>query len=538
MVGGTKAALAKVDKYARRWMAAYNVPGMSVGITSRERNQAIFTYGYANVDSRKRVGHDTLFEIGSVSKSFACVALMQLREKGLVDVNAPVTLYLPWLEIRTKHEPITLHHLMSHTSGIITGSEAMMAAKSEALALRTIETSTPPGTHFHYSNVGYKIVGLVLEKITGKPITEILRERVVAPLGMKATTTAITNDIRPRLAVGYSPRFDDRFYFAGAPLEPATWIESSTADGSICSTPGDMMRYARMLLSRGRVGGRRLISRESFELMTQRAAVQCDQDSKSYYGYGLAIEEQDGHLVVSHTGGMVGYHTSLALDMDAGVGTFAMVNGPESPTPITSYVLKALRAAREGREIPGPPEADPLRVENGQEYAGFYAGSDRKLVVEHSKKHLSLKDGKRRLPLQRIDGDTFVLVGQHEAYPLSFSRTEGRVVELNIGPDSFRRDGGETDEPTVTESPLSAFTGHYRSYNPWLSNFRVVLRRGSLVMISPSTGESPLVQLEDGSFRVGIDERCPERIRFHAMVEGKAQRANLSGGEYSRFFDV
>ena len=110
------------------------------------------------------------------------------------------------------------------------------------------------------------------------------------------------------------------------------------------------------------------------------------------------------------------------------------------------------------------------------------------------------------------------------------------ITGAGWGAERYVRDGVEAK--AVLESPIEwdAYPGHYRSHNPWLTNFRVVSRAGSLVFIDPSGEEEPLHQLEPGLFRVGDDPRSPEFIRFDVVLDGKAMQAILSGGVYSRTF--
>ena len=222
----------------------------------------------ANLD----VTPDTVFEIGSVGKSFTAIALLQLQERGLVDLSAPVTDYLPWFSVRSTYEPITIAHLLSHTAGIIGGSDMAYDGRYETWHLRETDVSGPPGERFHYSNVGYKTLGYLIEAITERAYGEVVRERILTPLGMDATVVPITNADRPRMAVGYRSLHDDRPRPKGGPLVPATWIETATADGCIASTPEDMGKYLRMLLARGQGPAGPIMSEESYAAMTAPVA--------------------------------------------------------------------------------------------------------------------------------------------------------------------------------------------------------------------------------------------------------------------------
>jgi CubicO group peptidase (beta-lactamase class C family) len=261
-----ESCVAAIDALARNELERTGQPGAVLGLTDRDATLAVRTYGFAELASRRPVTADTLFEIGSIGKTFTAVAILQLVDEGRIDVGSPVARYLPWFEVPQPEgaAPITVGDLLSHTSGIVAGIDATPEAAFQVWSLRDLPAKTKPGERFHYSNVGYKALGLVLEAVDGRPYPDVIRERVLAPLGMSATEPAITHDIRERLAVGYDYLYDDRPGSHGAPLAPATWLETATADGSIASTADDMCAFARLLLR----GGEGLLSEEAFAQMS------------------------------------------------------------------------------------------------------------------------------------------------------------------------------------------------------------------------------------------------------------------------------
>ena len=348
---------------------------MTVSVTDRNKLLWQRQYGYANADSKLHVSSDTLFQTGSISKSFASVALMQLVEQGKVDLSRPVKQYLPWLEIKSKHRPITLHDLLSHTAGIVTGTELTVEGRSEIWNLRDTEATARPGEFFHYSNVGYKIVGEVLSRLEAKRCGRILQERVIRPLGMKSTATEITNDLRSRLAVGYWLKHDDRPAKRVPEWAPSTWIESETADGSICSTSRDMSAYVRMLLNRGKGPSGRLLSEKAFRKLTQKV-IKCDDGRPDeHYGYGLSVEGYRGHTLIGHTGGMLGFISSMRLDIDEGIGAFASTNCIRTVDDVTRFAIELVRRARHNEEL-SEAERAVLPVPPGfDDYAGTYTGA-------------------------------------------------------------------------------------------------------------------------------------------------------------------
>ncbi len=154
--------IARLDQLVAQQMRAGGIPGVGLALTDRTGLVHVATYGVASMETRAPVTPDTLFEFGSIGKSCTAILLLQEAERGRIDLHAPVTAYLPWFAVRSAHAPITLHHLLSHTAAITGGSDFSPDARAEVWALRDTETSAPPGAYFHYSNVGYKALGLVL----------------------------------------------------------------------------------------------------------------------------------------------------------------------------------------------------------------------------------------------------------------------------------------------------------------------------------------------------------------------------------------
>lgn len=526
-------AYAQIDRFVAQNMRAHNTPGLALALTDRERLLRVSTYGLADVAARTPVTQDTLFEIGSISKSFTCIALLQLHEEGRLDLHAPVAQYLPWFQVRSKYVPITLHHLMSHTAGIVNGSDISNDSRFDVYALRDTETGAPPGAHFYYSNVGFQALGYVLEEILGQPYPDIIRARILDRLGMDATQPIITHSLRQRLAVGYERLYDDRPPHPAHPLAPATWIESGRGDGSICSTPGDMAVYLRMLLNRGQGARGRLLSGASYGLLTQRVI---ETERGEYYGYGLDSYDIDGHACIGHGGGMVGYYAMMLGDVEEGVGAVALINGPGDPLEVVKFALKTLRAALHGETLPPlPPLADPTCVENAADYAGTYRAGDKTIDISAEGDRAILKYAGERVALEKREPDRFFVSHPDlERFLLIFRREGERVVEAVHGPDAYVN-AHDTGPATFESFPeWAAYPGHYRSHNPWSSNFRIVLRRGELVLIYPAGDEKRLVPVGDGAFRVGEEDWQPERIRFDAIVNRQALRANYSGCDYHR----
>lgn len=518
-------AVAAIDDAVRVEMERARQPGLTLGLTDRDGTVLIRTYGFADLASRQPVTPETLFEIGSIGKTFTAVAILQLVDEGRIDLHAPVTRYLPWFAVPQPagHAPITISHLLSHTSGIVAGIDGTPEAAFQVWSLRDLPTRSAPGERFHYSNVGYKALGLVLEALEGRPYREIIRDRILVPLEMSATEPAITHDTRTRLAVGYEYLHDDRLSHPDAPLAPATWLETETADGSIASTAADMCSFVRLLLRRGEG----LLSEDAFAQMSTGSPLEDENDA---YGYGLLMRNLDGRRFIGHGGGMVGYLAGMQADTDANLGAIVLQNGMGAhPMALARTVIRI--ADGEAK----PASNSPTSAH--EELAGLYEPSLEIVAAENGP--LLHHDG-RDISLEELEDDLFLASDvDFDRFPLRVERPTDDVVELWHGGQRYVRVGAAATKLPEPSAELQAIAGHYRSHNPWTTNFRIALRGDQpwLIFAGAPDGfdtEQLLAPGDGGSYRVGEDSGNPETVSFDTVVAGRALRAWLSGWPYYR----
>ena len=531
-------AFDRLDRFVAQQMREDHIPGLALALTDRQGTLRVQTYGYADLEARTPLKPDRLLEIGSISKSFTAIALLQEREKGRFDPQAPIVRYLPWFKVRSRFAPITGHHLLTHTAGLQEGHDDVPSSLYQVIVARDVSAGYAPGKHYSYSNLGFQILGATLEELNGRPYPEIIRARILEPLDMKDTEPAITHETRKRLAVGYESFYDDRPADSSHPLAQGTWVEYGAGDGSIAATPADLAAYLRMLLNRGAGPHGRILSEESFRLLTQRAIPAGDGE---FYGYGLVVQEDDGHTLIHHTGGMVGYHAMILGDLDDGVGIVLLLNGPGRKERVAEYGLRLMRCALHGEPLPPLPDpVPPTRVVKAADYAGVYGSPGGKtLRFEADGERLLLRTGDRSIALESRGDDWFYVPDPDFAlYLLRFGRDkEGRVVEAAYGPDWYPGERYRGPREFAVPAGWRAYPGHYRTTNPWESNFRIVLRKGSLWMIDPE-GEEALLRPgpEAGLFLAGNEMPTAETLRFDTVMKGGAQRAFASGVAYYRTF--
>jgi D-alanyl-D-alanine carboxypeptidase len=538
-----------IGEAAEHHLPQTHAAGIALAVTDPQELLGVVVRGFADVSAQTPVRPETRFEIGSISKQFAAIVALQEVEAGRLDLHVSVNDLLPWLDLPEPFGPITLHHLLTHTGGIGIGMGSAPTALGVASMLRELPPTFAPGERFYYSNDGYVLVGLVLERITGTPVHDLLRRRILGPLGMGASVGAITDATRLNLAVGYEPLYEDRPPHLNHPLVPGRWIVCNTADGSIVSHVVDMASFARALLGRGgtSVDGNevRVLSEHAFETIT---APFTDTDppkpgEPTYrYGYGIDVWEQDGRRFIGHSGGMIGHTALLVVDIDSGIGCVALQNGGGDKRPLVQYAIDAVRATVAGASPAPPPHPRPPTAIDGAEgLVGRYVGP-RTIELVATSDGLRLVDGPMGIVLERFPDEEDALLVPHAAldrYLLRITRRDdGAVHELGHGPDRFLPDGAQTADTGTGPHEWSSYVGVYRNDISWGPAMRVFLRGGSLRLAGAFTDwiDRELLPQDDGSFAVQEAWR-PERVRFERIVDGSATTLWIAGARYYRSFE-
>jgi CubicO group peptidase (beta-lactamase class C family) len=524
--------IAQLDQYIARHMRETGAPGLTLALANREGLIRVSTYGFADTKAGLRVVPETMFEIGSISKSFVALALLQLHEEGKLDLNKPVTHYLPWLKINSKFEPVTTHHILTHTAGL-PGFPLLLDA-----LLSDLWTAYPPGKQFLYSNTGYNILGFLIEAVDKRPFAESIRLRLLGPLGMSASSPVITNQIRAQLAVGYEPINGSIPFAPRGTLAEAQWLEMDMAAGSIAATAADMAKYIRMLANHGALPKGKLISNETFNLFIKPAIKSPFRGEDASYGYGLWVSGIDGHTRLRHTGGMVAFSSSIDVDVTSGIGAFASVNANlrgYRPVVVTKFAVELMNASLSDKALPAAPAPPPsaAEVKNAVDYAGVFTSPDNKtleLTAEADK--LILNHQRRRIALERAARDLFMVKdADFETYLLGFVRDKGQVTEAYYGSDWYAGANYSGPKTFSNEKVYESYVGHYTNDSPWYGDTRIVLRKGHLYV----DGVQLLVPRADGKFGI-TDPDAPDWISFESIIDGRAMRLNYSGVIFRRAF--
>jgi CubicO group peptidase (beta-lactamase class C family) len=549
--GSLAAARTALDRYVPAYLKTMNAPGMTMGLATRDGALQELAYGWSNREAREPVSAAHLFQIGSITKSFVGLVLLQLQDEGKLEIARPILDYLPWLPIEQPFGPIAVHHLLTHTSGLASESPPFPAGGARLMP------HYAPGQRFHYSNWAYDTLGTLIEQLDGQPWPQAVERRIFAPLGMTASTGAITGGTDVRAARSYVRREDAAIPRNDAlALVMAGPLPVTRGAGSIASTAGDMTRYMRMLLDRGAGPRGLIVSEGAFETFVTGHVPAPDWGEGVHYGYGIAIEMRDGERVLRHTGGMVSFMSSMQVNLDAGVGAFASINAQQNfrPNRVTGYALASMRASQRGESPPPEPVADERDAPEPDDYVGTYTNAaGRRLQIVADGPQLLLLDGLRRVPLEHIGGDQFVApdpafaphqlvferaqpaanAGTAAAGATGDARTRPAVEILGHGEQSYFHSQCKDSRADSTTPELRALQGTYRCDDPWIGTTRIVARRGQLWMQGPWEGPVPLLPDGADTFRV-YDLDSPDVVRFDAFVEGRPQVLWLGGVAVAR----
>lgn len=522
--------------FTRHWP----VPGGIITVVTRDKVLFDIPFGRANIERNRAIEPRHLFQIGSISKTFVGIMALRLAEAGKLDLDQPVTRYLPWFKVASAYPMFTTRHLLQHTSGLVAGADAMPDELGQGYWMRELATGSAPGRVFHYSNIAYILLGLLISKVAGQAATTFCQTHILAPLGMSDTLPCVMHRDRPLLAVGYAPAFDDRPWAPGDELSPAAWFEVNGADGNIAASGPDMGRFMRMLLNGGALEGADILTRSRFaELIGSRAPggepivgfLDETGVTESRYGLGINIETIHGNECLTHGGGMVGYSTFMLVDRDNDIGITVLTNA-NGDCPAAQIIARIGHAWLTGTEL-ASPSVDLGIIASDERMTGSFACAEKEIVITTEKGGLTLTSGGVTGRLFRTWSQRFVT--DHPAFRLFHFTFESEAPHWIHGGRIFGR--GIASRP-LRPHPV---VGHYRAHTPWFTNFRIVMRDGRLFLVAPGGVEAPgedmeLVEMAPGTYRIGADDTLPERLVLGPEIDGRVVSVDRDGTRYSRTF--
>ena len=407
----------KLRPFIQQQMAEKELPALSIALIDNQQIVWAEGFGMADFKTKTPATADTVYRVGSVSKLFTDIAIMQLVERGELNLDAPVTDYLPDFHPKNPFgTPITLRQLMSHRSGLLREppvgnyfetSQPTLAATVHSL--NDTELVFPPNTHTKYSNAAIAVVGYLLETQNHKPFAQYLKSSVLDPIGLRHSSFEPEPAIVANLAKGEMWTYD------GLTFEAPTFQLGMAPAGSMYSTVNDLGRFVSVLLAQGKTENTAVLKPATLEQMW---SPQFPNPGGRVFGLGFIVRSLDGHRLVGHGGATYGFATTVGLLPEDKVGV-VVVATKDAVNAVTERIgeesLRLVLAHRAGKPLEIPLATNPVPQELGRKLAGRYGTGDDALDLTYLDGHLSMLKlaGGEQLELRKVrqSGDDLIADG-------------------------------------------------------------------------------------------------------------------------------
>ena len=334
-----------IDRYVQSQLKRQHIPGLSLAVIQKGRVIKLRGYGFADLERKVPVTPATVFEIGSITKQFTAAAMMLLVEQNKIGLDDPIERYLTGIPEDWK--PVTIRQLLTHTSGIADYEEIMgygayrnpMTAK-EVIALAAGKPlDFAPGTKWNYSNTGYYLLTLIIEKVSDEPYSQFVRSHVLDPAGMNHTRSSDPFEIIPNRSAGYA--------YAGGRVANRDAMQPTATGGAgmLVSTTGDLAKWDAVLARRA------ILTNESYAQIWNNAPLA--NGLPSGYGFGWFVSPMHDHRSQSHSGGTAGFASNILRLPDDQVTVIVLTNSYNAnPTTITNHIARIFIPALTYAPIP------------------------------------------------------------------------------------------------------------------------------------------------------------------------------------------
>jgi CubicO group peptidase (beta-lactamase class C family) len=442
----------------------HKITGLSVGIAQNGETVYAEGFGFRNAEEGLPATATTVHGIGSITKSFTAVAIMQLQDRGKLKVTDPVVKYLP--EFRTPdpaHTPkVTIHHFLTHTSGLpplptlwpAMGPSYRNDPAKKSIPITVDVSQFPdintyeelmehiagvefkllgaPGTRFSYSNDGFGLLGAIIERVSGLSYAQFVEEHILKPAGMVDSTFDVEKLLKhPETTMLYGPNPDK-----GGAIEaqPGWWQSpSQLGAGFLRSTVPDMLRYMEIYRTGGLVGKERILAQESVAAMTRP---QIEASPGTDYGYGLMVFPQyHGVSLVEHGGNVKGVSAHVSCVPERGITGVCLTNVSGAPAPAILHggINLLLGLPVETKRVVYPEaKCDPALL---ADYAGEYRSQEgTSYTVAAADGALSFTMGGKQVTARPIGKDAFAISMMGDETATVFLRdAAGKVDGLALG---------------------------------------------------------------------------------------------------------
>jgi serine beta-lactamase-like protein LACTB len=488
-------------------------------------------FGVEDLNKSTKADANTVYRVGSVSKLFTDIGIMQLVEKGEVDLDAPITDYLPEFRPRSRFKrEITLRQLMSHRSGLL--REPLVGnyfdddePTLEATVKSIIDSDViyAPESKIKYSNSAIATVGYVLEKLKGEPFASYLRKNVLLPMGLTHSAFEPLPDITNRLADATMWSYDGRVFDA-----PTFELGMSPA-GSMYAPVVDLGQFMKVLFNDGKGPNGPVIKKETLQLMlTSQFNDGKDQRHNVGFGIGFSLSEQGGYKRVGHGGAVYGFSTQLyALpEVKLGVAVTSSVDVTNTITRrVATYALDCLLAVENGKPLPDYEKTSSVNEKTVALLAGhFVSDNGKRLKLINKYGTLYMENDRFQTRIRQLNGrlvtDSQISYGS----PIDYDE-DGRSVTM--GSTVYNR------EKYLKPMPMpNAWQGLIGEYG-WNHNILYIYEAyGKLTALIEWMEKDILTEVEKDVFAFPVKGGMyhGEKMRFKRDRNGIATQVQIENG--------
>jgi CubicO group peptidase (beta-lactamase class C family)/D-alanyl-D-alanine dipeptidase len=493
---GKQDVIKRLEEAIRYEVAAKSLPALSIALV--DRSGEVWSEGFGFQDAAQNVPAtaDTIYRVGSVSKLFTDLAVMQLVEQKKLDLDQPVQDYLPSFAPGNPFGgPITLRQLMSHRAGLVREppvgnyfdpTEPTLAATVASLNATSLVYK--PATRTKYSNAGITVVGAVVEQQLNTAYSRRIDEAILRPLGMTSSSFVLTPALEARLAYASMWTYDGRRFAA-----PKFALGIAPA-GNLYSSVRDLAKFLACILQEGRVGDGVLLRPETFKQMTSPRP---EIDGKPQeFAIGFQVDELDGQRRIGHGGAVYGFSTEVEAlpGRHLGVAVVAALDVSNGTVErLAEYALRLMLAQQDGTALPEYRTTTPIPVSRARELAGEYGSDDRLVPVIELNGRAWMHPGVFRQELRAGGIDGALLTDD----PINFG-TKVRLDEqrrLLVKDEVFDRRPDEP--PPAAPDRWHGLIGEYG----WDHNtLNILENHGRLVALIEWFYAYPLKELDDNEF--------------------------------------
>lgn len=521
---------AKLSAFIEHEMKDKALPAFSVALIDDQKIVWAHGFGYQDPDKKTPATAETVYRIGSVSKLFTDIGVMQLVEKGELDLDAPVSKYLPDFHPHNPfNKPITLRQLMSHRAGLLreppVGNYFDPSDLSLADMVKSLNDTTlvyEPETHTKYSNAGVATVGYVLQEHSGQPFAPYLKHAVLDPMGLQESSFGPDPRLIQNLSKAYMWSYDGKVFQA------PTFELGMAPAGCMYSTVLDLGRFASVLFNGGQGPGGPILKKETLEKMwTPQFA---NPGQKNGFGIGFFIGDLDGHRMVGHGGAIYGFATQLAALPEqklAAVAVTTMDSTNAVAQRITEEALRLMLAAKESKPLPEIPATEPIPIERVHELEGRYGigASAVDLLEQEHQLFLLPVGGGEQVRLQQTGND--LIEDGRMGYGLKITPSHNAI---KIEDKTLER--AETPKPIEIPGSWKGLIGEYGWDYDTLYIFE---RNGKLTALIEWFDYAPLEESSKDVFNFphsGLYDG--EQAIFTRDADGNATQVKVSGVIFKR----